>query len=180
MSCPCLTAICPARLSLPSCLEFPQSQEEPQPSRLASSPAQQDAEPQASGEGSWAPSPGSEGRRDTAARLLQARWKVYRHKVRVLSRACCPLHQHRCTEAFSTCGSRFDMRAPCCTADMWESVGPSRRSGSHVTWGEGRQSSEGGWVPLGRRGSFPFQLSLKEEPFHLQTEKGSGLSRSLR
>ncbi|XP_046522545.1 IQ domain-containing protein E isoform X3 [Equus quagga] len=58
----------------------PESQEEPQPSRLASSPAQQDAEPQASGEGSWAPSPGSEGRRDTAARLLQARWKVYRHK----------------------------------------------------------------------------------------------------
>ncbi|XP_070422299.1 IQ domain-containing protein E isoform X19 [Equus przewalskii] len=58
----------------------PESQEEPQPSRLASSPAQQDAEPQASGEGSRARSPGSEGRRDTAARLLQARWKVYRHK----------------------------------------------------------------------------------------------------
>ncbi|XP_070340226.1 IQ domain-containing protein E isoform X15 [Equus asinus] len=58
----------------------PESQEEPQPSRLASSPAQQDAEPQASGEGSRAPSPGSEGRRDTAARLLQSRWKVYRHK----------------------------------------------------------------------------------------------------
>uniref|UniRef100_A0A9L0KJQ2 IQ domain-containing protein E n=1 Tax=Equus asinus TaxID=9793 RepID=A0A9L0KJQ2_EQUAS len=58
----------------------PESQEEPQPSRLASSPAQQDAEPQASGEGSRAPSPGCEGRRDTAARLLQSRWKVYRHK----------------------------------------------------------------------------------------------------
>ncbi|KAM5213630.1 IQ domain-containing protein E isoform 3-T3 [Hipposideros larvatus] len=50
----------------------PEPQEQPRPCRPASSPSQQDD--------TGAPCSCSEGRRQTAARLLQARWKAYRHQ----------------------------------------------------------------------------------------------------
>uniref|UniRef100_A0A8C9JEN8 IQ motif containing E n=1 Tax=Panthera tigris altaica TaxID=74533 RepID=A0A8C9JEN8_PANTA len=55
--------------------------EEPRPSLPTSRPSQQDSEPDTSEEGfSRPPSTCSEGRRDTAARILQSRWRVYRHQ----------------------------------------------------------------------------------------------------
>ncbi|XP_035578207.1 IQ domain-containing protein E isoform X3 [Zalophus californianus] len=54
--------------------------EEPRPSLPTSRPSQQDCEPDPSKEGSRPPSACSEGRRDTAARILQTRWKVYRRQ----------------------------------------------------------------------------------------------------
>ncbi|XP_064449459.1 IQ domain-containing protein E isoform X4 [Mirounga angustirostris] len=52
--------------------------EEPRPSLPTSRPSQKDCEPDTSKEGSRPPSTCSEGRRDTAARILQTQWKVYR------------------------------------------------------------------------------------------------------
>ncbi|XP_032249993.1 IQ domain-containing protein E isoform X2 [Phoca vitulina] len=54
--------------------------EEPRPSLPTSRPSQQDYEPDTSKEGSRPPSTCSEGRRDTAARILQTQWKVYRRQ----------------------------------------------------------------------------------------------------
>ncbi|XP_039082075.1 IQ domain-containing protein E [Hyaena hyaena] len=55
--------------------------EEPGLSLPSSRPCQQDAEPDTSEEGfSWPPSTCSEGRRDTAARVVQSRWRAYRHQ----------------------------------------------------------------------------------------------------
>nr|XP_012415653.1 PREDICTED: IQ domain-containing protein E [Odobenus rosmarus divergens] len=54
--------------------------EEPRPSLPTSRPSQQDCEPDTSKEGSRPPSTCSERRRDTAARILQTRWKVYRRQ----------------------------------------------------------------------------------------------------
>ncbi|XP_047570043.1 IQ domain-containing protein E isoform X5 [Lutra lutra] len=58
----------------------PKTPEEPRPSLPTSRPSQQDWEPDTSEEGSQPPSSCSEGRRDTAARILQTRWKVYRRQ----------------------------------------------------------------------------------------------------
>ncbi|XP_026898161.2 IQ domain-containing protein E isoform X5 [Acinonyx jubatus] len=59
----------------------PETLEEPRPSLPTSRPSQQDSEPDTSEEGfSRPPSTCSEGRRDTAARILQSRWRVYRHQ----------------------------------------------------------------------------------------------------
>ncbi|XP_078296075.1 IQ domain-containing protein E isoform X4 [Panthera onca] len=59
----------------------PETPEEPRPSLPTSRPSQQDSEPDTSEEGfSRPPSTCSEGRRDTAARILQSRWRVYRHQ----------------------------------------------------------------------------------------------------
>ncbi|XP_032182943.1 IQ domain-containing protein E isoform X3 [Mustela erminea] len=58
----------------------PETPEEPRPSLPTSRPSQQDWEPDTSEEGSRPPSSCSEGRRDTAARILQTRWKVYRRQ----------------------------------------------------------------------------------------------------
>ncbi|XP_022356717.1 IQ domain-containing protein E [Enhydra lutris kenyoni] len=58
----------------------PETPEEPRPSLPTSRPSQQDWEPDTSEEGSQPPSSCSEGRRDTAARILQTRWKVYRRQ----------------------------------------------------------------------------------------------------
>uniref|UniRef100_A0A7N5P9F7 IQ motif containing E n=1 Tax=Ailuropoda melanoleuca TaxID=9646 RepID=A0A7N5P9F7_AILME len=58
----------------------PETSEEPRPSLPTSRPSPQDCEPDTSEEGSRPPSTCSEGRRDTAARILQTRWKVYRHQ----------------------------------------------------------------------------------------------------
>ncbi|XP_038395537.1 IQ domain-containing protein E isoform X2 [Canis lupus familiaris] len=56
----------------------PETPEEPRPSLPTSRLSQQDHEPDPSEEGfSWPPSTCSEGQRDTAARILQARWKRY-------------------------------------------------------------------------------------------------------
>lgn len=74
--------IFPAWLNRPLHLEFLQTPEEPRPSLPTSRPSQQDWEPDTSEEGSRPPSSCSEGRRDTAARILQTRWKVYRRQVR--------------------------------------------------------------------------------------------------
>lgn len=67
----------PARLSALCPLDVPQAQEEPRPSGAACGPPQQGREPDAS-----APRPCLEGRRQAAASVLQARWKVYREQVR--------------------------------------------------------------------------------------------------
>ncbi|VFV22778.1 iq domain-containing protein e [Lynx pardinus] len=59
----------------------PETPEEPRPSLPTSRPSQQDSESDTSEEGfSRPPSTCSEGRRDTAARILQSRWRVYRHQ----------------------------------------------------------------------------------------------------
>ncbi|XP_045848997.1 IQ domain-containing protein E isoform X3 [Meles meles] len=58
----------------------PETPEEPRPSLPTSRPSQQDWEPDTSEERSWPPSSCSEGRRDTAARILQTQWKVYRRQ----------------------------------------------------------------------------------------------------
>ncbi|XP_048080708.1 IQ domain-containing protein E isoform X2 [Ursus arctos] len=58
----------------------PETPEEPRPSLPTSRPSPQDCEPDTSEEVSRPPSTCSEGRRDTAARILQTRWKVYRHQ----------------------------------------------------------------------------------------------------
>ncbi|XP_016068467.1 PREDICTED: IQ domain-containing protein E [Miniopterus natalensis] len=61
----------------------PEAPEEPRPARPASSPSQQDSEPDASEEGSpRPPCTCSEEHRHAAARVLQARWKVYRLQKR--------------------------------------------------------------------------------------------------
>nr|XP_035957601.1 IQ domain-containing protein E isoform X3 [Halichoerus grypus] len=67
--------------------------EEPRPSLPTSRPSQQDYEPDTSKEGSRPPSTCSEGRRDTAARILQTQWKVYRRqkKKAVLTEAATAL-----------------------------------------------------------------------------------------
>nr|KAF6447138.1 IQ motif containing E [Rousettus aegyptiacus] len=65
----------PARLSALCPLDVPQAQEEPRPSGTACGPPQQGREPDAS-----APRPCLEGRRQAAASVLQARWKVYREQ----------------------------------------------------------------------------------------------------
>ncbi|XP_030880340.1 IQ domain-containing protein E isoform X2 [Leptonychotes weddellii] len=67
--------------------------EEPRPSLPTSRPSQKDCEPDTSKEGSWPPSTCSEGRRDTAARILQTQWKVYRRqkKKAVLTEAATAL-----------------------------------------------------------------------------------------
>uniref|UniRef100_A0A8C0L3W3 IQ motif containing E n=1 Tax=Canis lupus dingo TaxID=286419 RepID=A0A8C0L3W3_CANLU len=60
-----------------------QSSLQPRPSLPTSRLSQQDHEPDPSEEGfSWPPSTCSEGQRDTAARILQARWKRYCQQVR--------------------------------------------------------------------------------------------------
>uniref|UniRef100_A0A8C9DAL0 IQ motif containing E n=1 Tax=Panthera leo TaxID=9689 RepID=A0A8C9DAL0_PANLE len=66
----------------------PETPEEPRPSLPTSRPSQQDSEPDTSEEGfSRPPSTCSEGRRDTAARILQSRWRVYRHQAAVVLQA---------------------------------------------------------------------------------------------
>ncbi|XP_034844162.1 IQ domain-containing protein E [Mirounga leonina] len=67
--------------------------EEPRPSLPTSRPSQKDCEPDTSKEGSRPPSTCSEGRRDTAARILQTQWKVYRRqkKKAVLTEAATAL-----------------------------------------------------------------------------------------
>lgn len=72
--------------SLPSLIvlcTFLQTPEEPRPSLPTSRLSQQDHEPDPSEEGfSRPPSTCSKGQRDTAARILQARWKRYCQQVR--------------------------------------------------------------------------------------------------
>ncbi|XP_034525611.1 IQ domain-containing protein E isoform X2 [Ailuropoda melanoleuca] len=65
----------------------PETSEEPRPSLPTSRPSPQDCEPDTSEEGSRPPSTCSEGRRDTAARILQTRWKVYRHQAAMVLQA---------------------------------------------------------------------------------------------
>uniref|UniRef100_A0A452Q8N7 IQ motif containing E n=1 Tax=Ursus americanus TaxID=9643 RepID=A0A452Q8N7_URSAM len=105
--------------------------EEPRPSLPTSRPSPQDCEPDTSEEVSRPPSTCSEGRRDTAARILQTRWKVYRHQVR--ARGCCPCAVRFCSRPIVSLHNHARVSLRCCESSA--SYTPKRGRGSLVSSG---------------------------------------------
>uniref|UniRef100_A0A452Q9I8 IQ motif containing E n=1 Tax=Ursus americanus TaxID=9643 RepID=A0A452Q9I8_URSAM len=105
---------------------------EPRPSLPTSRPSPQDCEPDTSEEVSRPPSTCSEGRRDTAARILQTRWKVYRHQVRAAQFHLSHLSRVTAWFHFSTSALfRLNVRLPHSAAQPTSSPVPSTSAPPH-------------------------------------------------